>query len=124
MISIRYRKRAHSCVFCQIREGMLEAIELHRRERNRIPRDLCRGRPVSQPGPSSYLETAYIPVGRQDQAGVNYRNGREIFVLGDDLSRLLNGGQLVLETAGGERIILIKSVRKEEVPHERPETHP
>ena len=102
----RYPKRGQSSVFCRIRDSLNEVIARNMRERNRIPRDLCRGRPADHSAPMP--KTVYIPVISELQTDDACRS-RGLLVMNEAvLDSLRRGGQLVAESASGERILLVK----------------
>lgn len=105
-------KEGHSQVFCEIRDGLLEAIELEKRSgTDRAPFDLGPDPLFDSPehfakeGP----EATFIPAGSASRDAHGHRYGSALLALDDVMiERLRNGEQLAVEIRQGEYILYIQ----------------
>lgn len=102
----------HSQVFCQIRDGLLEAIEL---EKNgcvdRVSIDM--GPDPSRDAPERFSkrvpETRFIPAGSAARDIYGHRYGSELLELDDAMmDKLRQGEQLAVEINAGEYVLFIE----------------
>lgn len=107
----------HNRVFCQIREGLLEAIEL---EKNclvdHVPVDM--GPDPSMDSPERFAkrppEATFIPAGSASRDAYGHRYGSELLELDDAmLNEFRQGQQLAVEICQGEYILFIQYCEKE-----------
>lgn len=105
-------KEDHSCAFCQIRDGLLEAIELEKGGRtDRAPFDM--GPDLSMDSPERFSksipEMVFIPAGSAARDDYGHRYGSELLKLDDVmLNKLRQGQQLAVEINQGEYILFIQ----------------
>lgn len=116
----RLKKKAegsHSQVFCQIRDGLLEAIELERNScSDRIPFGM--GPDPSMDSPELFAkrppETVFIPAGSASRDAHGHRYGSELLELDDTMiGKLWQGQQLAVEICQGEYVLFIQYREKE-----------
>lgn len=110
-------EKEHSQVFCKIREGLLEAIELEKMANtNRVPFDV--GPDPSMDSPEHFAksppETVFIPAGSASRDAHGHRYGSELLELDDIMmEKLRQGQQLAVEICQGEYILFIQYCEKE-----------
>ena len=107
----------HSQVFCQIRDGLLEAIELEKNGcADRVPFDI--GQDASMNAPEHFSkrapETRFIPAGSASRDDYGHRYGSELLELDDVMmDKLRKGEQLAVEINTGEYVLFIEYRNKE-----------
>lgn len=107
----------HSQVFCQIRDGLLEAIEFEKRANtNRVPFGV--GPDSSMDSPEYFAksppEAVFIPAGSASRDAHGHRYGSELLELDDIMmDKLRQGQQLAVEICQGEYILFIQYCEKE-----------
>ena len=105
-------ERNHSSVFCRIREGLLEAIELERDDgTDHVTFDI--GLAPSMDSPNRFAKTppevTFIPAGSASRDTYGHRWGSELIELDDDMiTKLRQGQQLAVEIQLGEYILFIQ----------------
>lgn len=102
----------HSQVFCQIRDGLLEAIELEKNGcADRVPFEM--GSDASMNDPERFSrrapETRFIPAGAASRGVYGHRYGSELLELDDAMmDKLRQGEQLAVEINAGEYVLFIE----------------
>ena len=108
---------SHSQVFCQIRDGLLETIELEKSSgSDRTLFDM--GPDLSMNSPERFSkripETTFIPAGSAARDTHGHRYGSELLELDNAmLDKLRQGHQLAVEICQGEYILFIQYRREE-----------
>lgn len=111
------REENHSRVFSQIRDGLLEAIELEKSSgTDRRPFDM--GPDPSMDSPEHFSkrtpETLFIPAGSASRDAHGHRYGSELLELDDAMmDKLRQGQQLAVEICQGEYVLFIQYRDKE-----------
>lgn len=120
MIHKKGRKQSaenHSRVFYQIRDGLLEAIELEKSpETDRRTFDMGPDSSMNSPERFSKRtpEMTFIPAGSASRDAYGHRYGSELLELDDTmLDKLRQGRQLAVEICQGEYILFIQYHDKE-----------
>ena len=107
----------HSRVFCQIREGLSEAIELEKSSgSDRVPFDM--GPDLSMNSPERFSkrkpEMTFIPAGSAARDAHGHRYGSELLELDNVmLDKLRQGQQLAVEINQGEYVLFLQYRDKE-----------
>lgn len=102
----------HSRVFCQIRDGLLEAIELEKgANTDRTP--FAMGPDPWMDSPERFSkgapEMTFIPAGSASRDAHGHRYGSELLELDDVMiDKLRHGQQLAVEICQGEYILFIQ----------------
>lgn len=102
----------HSQVFCQIRDGLLEAIELEKNGcADRVPFDM--GPDLSMDSPERFSKRTpkarLIPAGAASRDVYGHRYGSELLELdGVMTDKLRQGEQLAVEINAGEYVLFIE----------------
>ena len=105
-------KEKQTRVFCQIRDGLLEAIELEKNcLADRVPIDM--GPNLSMDSPERFAkrlpEATFIPAGSASRDAYGHRYGSELLELDDAmLDKLRQGQQLAVEICQGEYILFVQ----------------
>ena len=105
----------HSRLFCQIRDGLLEAIELEKSfGSDRVPFDM--GQDLSMDSPERFSkripEMTFIPAGSASRDAHGHRYGSELLELDNVmLDKLRQGHQLAVEIRG-EYVLFIQYKRR------------
>ena len=104
-------------MFCQIRDGLLEAIELEKSSgSDRVPFDMGPDLLMNSPERFSKRipETTFIPAGSAARDAHGHRYGSELLELDDVmLDKLRQGHQLAVEIWQGEYILFIQYSRED-----------
>lgn len=110
-------KKKDNRVFYQIRDGLLEAIELEKSSgTDRASFDM--GQDPSMDSPERFAksppEAVFIPAGSASRDSHGHRYGSELLELDDIMiEKLRNGQQLAVEICQGEYILFIQYYDKE-----------
>lgn len=109
-------ERCHRRVFCQIRDGLLEAIELEKIcSTHRTAFSIGVDPSMDTPEHFSKLrpEAAFIPAGPASRDAHGHRYGSELLELDDSmLDKLRQGQQLAVEICQGEYMLFIQYRRE------------
>lgn len=111
------REENHSRVFSQIRDGLLEAIELEKSS-GTDRRSFDMGPDPSMDSPEHFSkrtpETLFIPAGSASRDAHGHRYGSELLELDDAMmDKLRQGQQLAVEICQGEYVLFIQYRDKE-----------